>query len=479
MSIPFIHLDRASRVSLAEQIAQQVVESIRSGQLKAGASLPTVRSLSRRLQVSAETVQKAYRILQEEDWITSRTRHGTVVNPRLSPHVPLISPKREQNRFQLLARIKEAARLPGMFPLSGISLPPEEEIARILKQVASRAVEASWQVESHDPFGLSALRSKIQGLLAGRGFWTEVETICMVNGSQQAISLVAEQLLSPESAIGVPDMGYLPVLEAFRDKGARLVPIRHDHTGIDIAHLRAMCEAHPLRALYVMPHGQYPTGSSWSESKKRQVLQLARQFQLTIIEDEYYGELYYTPRPPLPLACLAQEEPGIEVIYVSSFSTILHPNVRLGYLVVPSVHIERFRRGKYLSDTVTSVIGQQLVLQVWEELELAHYLERRRGQLRQARDELLASLRRWLPPAYKVVPPEMGVAVWVYAPATFCGLTFFERCLQEQVFVMPDQAFAVVKPVRGFQVRFGHIPHAMLEEGVKRVGRILAGMGVK
>jgi DNA-binding transcriptional MocR family regulator len=278
LSIPFIHLDRASRVSLAEQIAQQVVESIRSGQLKAGASLPTVRSLSRRLQVSAETVQKAYRILQEEDWITSRTRHGTVVNPRLSPHVPLISPKREQNRFQLLARIKEAARLPGMFPLSGISLPPEEEIARILRQVASRAVEASWQVESHDPFGLTALRSKIQGLLAGRGFWTEAETICMVNGSQQAISLVADQLLSPESAIGVPDMGYLPVLEVFRDKGARLVPIRHNHTGIDIAHLRAMCEAHPLRALYVMPHGQYPTGSSWSGAKKRQVLQLARPY---------------------------------------------------------------------------------------------------------------------------------------------------------------------------------------------------------
>ncbi|MBA4494898.1 aminotransferase class I/II-fold pyridoxal phosphate-dependent enzyme [Paenactinomyces guangxiensis] len=193
----------------------------------------------------------------------------------------------------------------------------------------------------------------------------------------------------------------------------------------------------------------------------------------SIIEDGYYSELYFTPLPPATLFTMASDLPSnrrVSVFYFSSFSTILHPNLRIGYLVIPPEWAKRFQ---YARDTTTSLVSQQLLLQLWETIQLPEYLAQLRKKLCYARNRMIESLEEWIPQGYTYSYPQMGVSGWVYAPAAFNGLDFFERCLAEHVFVMPDEAFAAEDPVPGFQVKFGHIPPQMLDEGIKRIGRVL------
>ncbi|MBA4494897.1 GntR family transcriptional regulator [Paenactinomyces guangxiensis] len=269
MSIPYLRIERSSRVPLSQQVAEQLVQAIRARRIQPGQSLPTVRQLASFVQISLETAQKAYHLLQRDGWIISRPRHGTIVSPNLPSSIPMLPPKREQQRFELLQQLKTYAHLPGMFPVSGISLPPDETIRTGLKEVAGKAVELALHMEEHDPFGLLPLRSKIQGLLIEKGFWSELSSICMVNGTQQAISLLADQLLTTEDVVGITEMCYLPVKEVFQQKGARVIPIRQDRNGIDLTHLEEVCKNEKLTYLYTMPNAHYPTGESWSAEKKK------------------------------------------------------------------------------------------------------------------------------------------------------------------------------------------------------------------
>jgi len=366
------------------------------------------------------------------------------------------------------------AKAPGLFPMSGISPPPDEKVRIGLKKVAEKAVEATWQTEEANPFGLAELRSRIQSMLAQRGFWCDLSTICVVSGSQQAIALIAQEEVGPGVGVGLPAMCYLPIKEVFAERGARLFSIRQDEQGIDLEQVKWACER-GMSVLYAMPNCHYPTGASWSQETKERLLDLANRYRLTVIEDEYYGELYHTPRPPLALFSLASGRIGEEratVYYVSSFSTLLHPHFRLGFFVMPDGKRERFQRAKFLLDNATSLVSQHLLSRLWEEIDWPGYLEQKRRELTAAHSHMVECLKRWLPPGYHFQEVRMGVCAWVHAPASFDGHAFFERCLNEHLFVMPDWAFAVDQPTPGFQLRFGQMEPNLYEEGFKRLTRV-------
>ncbi|WP_027417224.1 PLP-dependent aminotransferase family protein [Aneurinibacillus terranovensis] len=476
MSIPYFRLHRSSRVPLSKQIAEQLVHAIRARLLKPGQSLPTVRQLSSNLQVSLETVQKAYHTLKKDGWIESRPHHGTRVTPTLPPSLVMLPPHRGEKRTLLLTEMKKYRDTPGILPVSGVTLPPDRELMRAFQQEAGAAVELAFIQEELEPFGLIPLRSRIQGLLAARGFWAEEKSICIVSGTQQALWLITDQFIKPGDIVGVPEMCYLPARDVFRDRGARIVPIKLGSDGIDVEHLMEVCRREPLAMLYAMPNAHYPTGASWTHETKQAVLTLAVHYGFKIIEDEYFGELYYSPLPPSTLYSLAKNGKGqskVPVFYMSSFSTITHPNLRLGYMVVPEAHTERLERAKYLLDSTTSVISQQLLLNVWERVNIPEYLAGLRATLKKARDAMIDSLTRWTPDPFSFNEPAMGVCTWVYAPGNFTSMDFFEQCLARHVYVMPADAFAVEDPVPGFQVKFGSLSPQMLDEGLRRIGEVL------
>lgn len=478
MSIPYFYLKRGSSVPLTEQIAEQLLRAIRTRRLAAGQMLPAVRDLASELGVSMETAQKAYRMLKDDGWIESRPRHGTIVSRTLPNSLAMLSPKKEEERGGLMEQVRAHRHTPDLIPVSGISpTPADTQFMRTWKQAMGEVFEQTFLQEELEPFGLMGLRERIQGMIAGRGMWADARGICMVNGTQQALWLLADQFIKPGDVIGVPEMCYLPARDVFRDRGARIVPLPLGRNGIDVDKLESVCRKEKLSMLYAMPNAHFPTGMSWPLAVKRRVLELASEYEFSILEDEYFGELYFTPRPPPTLYSMAQEEGAtVDVFYISSFSTMVHPNLRLGYMIVPEGRITRIRQAKYLLDGTTSVMAQQALLLAWERADFAGYVERLRTMLRQARDRAMKSLTRWMPAEYRFELPTMGTCTWVYAPPGFDSLRFFERCLVRGVYVRPGDAFAVEDPVPGFQVKFGAAEPRILDEGLRRIGEVLVLM---
>ncbi|MBD1372748.1 PLP-dependent aminotransferase family protein [Hazenella sp. IB182357] len=479
MSIPFIHVNRSSSTPLPEQVANQIEAAIRTERLRSGQSLPTVRELAEMLQVSRETVQKAYRLLQQQEWIQSSPRMGTTVLGHIANQkemsVPFPPSKEKKAR---LSEMRANLSRTGMFPISGLSLPPDPSVLQIMKEVAPQAVEAALCEGEDGPFGLLALRSHIQGLLMARAIYSRMEQICIVNGTQQAISLIARWLKSnKKTTVAVPQMCYIPIKEAFVEAGLKVIPIRHQMSGMDVDHLQEVLETEKVDVLFCMPNGHYPTGGSWSLEEKERVLDLAITHGLVLLEDEYFGELYLTEIPPMTLKALSHgREEEITIFYFCSFTNLFHLNLRVGYVVVPQTLIEVFEKAKYLLDRTTSLVGQQLLLYYWKQVDVAEQLALRRQHIRNALAETITSLNHWLPKAYSFAPPQMGTCMWVYAPSTFDGWDFFERCLQENVFVMPDFAFSVDQVLSGFQVNYSYTSATMMDEAVKRASRILSTM---
>jgi DNA-binding transcriptional MocR family regulator len=344
----------------------------------------------------------------------------------------------------------------------------------MIKEISPQAIEAAFQVDENDPFGLLSLRSNIQGLLVERGIWADLSSICLFNGSQQAIWLIANQLLNPGDLVAIPETCYLPIKEIFQSKGAQIITVRQDGNGIDINHLEQITKKSNLALLFAMPNGHYPTGESWTYDKKVAVLQLAQKYSFIILEDDFYGELYYQPTPPISLYSLASDlQEDVCVFYTSSYHMLIHSNIRLGYLLIPKQNIETFVHAKYLLDKTASILSQYLLLFLWQEINLSHYLQKLRSTLKLSRHAMLQSLKRWLPREYRFSCPEVGVSTWVYPSIPFDGFQFFERCLAEHVFVMPGEAFAIESPVPGFQVNFGKMPPDMLDEAIRRIGKVL------
>ncbi|SFJ68847.1 aminotransferase-like domain-containing protein [Thermoflavimicrobium dichotomicum] len=474
MSIPYLYIDRTSSIPIPEQIAEQFISAIRAKRLKPGQSLPTVRELSKSLQISMETAQKAYQLLKKDGWITSKPRHGTTVSAHLPQSTPMLAPKRHAKRLALLQTLKAFKQIPGLYPVSGISLPPDPVLLQALKEVSNQALDSSLKVEESDPFGVSDLRSKIQGLLVERGIWSDLSSLCIFNGSQQAIWLIADLLLKPGDIVVIPETCYLPIKEIFQSKGAQVVSIRQVSDGIDLDHLEQICQKKSISLLFTMPNGHYPTGASWSEEKKRAVIALAQKRNFPILEDDFYAELYYTPIPPTTLYALATNmAPNVSIFYTSSFHMLIHTNIRLGYLIVPEPYVEIMHHAKSLVDKTASVFTQYLLLHLWEKINFPNYLKQLRQRLKTARNQMLESLERWLPPGYTFSSPQVGITTWVHPPHPMDETRFIEQCLAEHVFVMPGEAFAVEQPVPGFQVNFGKIPPEILDQAIQRIGKIL------
>lgn len=471
MKKTFIRLRRDGHDPLHVQLAEQFTDAIRRREWKYGEALPGIRAVAQQLGVSLETVQRAYHRLQEDGWIDSRTKRGTVVIANVvSSPIPLPGPQAEM-QAEFAHELRRWASVPGIMAVSGGSRHADPELLRKLQSVAAEAVWLATSEESFDPFGLPALRSALQGWLTQQGVYADEHQICVVNGTQQALHLIASLVVDPEATVFVPELVYLAAQEVFRDFGAHIRTLPMGPDGIDLQPLQEALLTEQVCAVYAMPNGHYPTGWSWTKTQKETLLALAERHQFAVVEDDYFAGFYYGAQPPESLLAMAGEQ--VSVYYLSTFSHVTHPGFRLGLLVCPNVMVDRMRRAKFLADTHTSTVLQHMLLALFESGLLADALPGLRQRFRAHRDLAVESCRKWLPDSFSVHSPESGLSAWVAAPGKL-GIPFFRACLEEHVLVMPDEVFALSEPADpGFQVNFAAVEPDVLDEGIRRIGRVL------
>lgn len=385
-----LELSRDSPVPLVDQICERVTQLVRHGQLPAGTRLPSIRKLARQAGASAFTVVDAYDRLVARGVIESRAGRGFFVTPqRLSAPLVAIEAHSESGSDALsLARLCMAntteivAAGSGFLPESWLL---EAGSASVLNRLARGRRRQPWlPCPAH---GLPELREQIATRLVQNGIAAGAANIITTYGASHAFDLLARLLLSPGDAVLVEDPGYFVLFEQLRAHHVQLVPVPRRADGPDLEALEAACRAHRPRAFFTQTLVHNPSGSSAQPAHCHRILSLAEQYGFAVIEDDVYGDLYEGTA-----VRLAQIDGLRHVIHVGSYTKLIGPSLRVGFIAADAVLCARLVERKVLSVLSGSTLLECFVSEVLDGGRYKRHVEQVRARLARMRRDAHTTL---------------------------------------------------------------------------------------
>jgi GntR family transcriptional regulator/MocR family aminotransferase len=304
-------------------------------------------------------------------------------------------------------------------------------------------------------------------LTATRGLAIGPSNICITRGSQMALSLLARSLVRSGDIVAVEQLGYRSAWEAFRQAGAKLIAVPLDADGLQVDSLARVLRRHPIRAVYVTPHHQFPTTVTMSAGRRLKLLELARAHRIAIIEDDYDYEFHYDGRPVLPLA--SADRWGV-VAYVGTFSKGLAPALRIGYVAGPTPLIERIAAYRSHIDTQGDQVLEYAVSELLEEGEIQRHIRRVRREYQTRRDTLVRALKEHLGERVSFDVPAGGIALWVRAQDRLDVDEWASNARRHGTIVVTASTFAFNgRPRPYMRLGFASLNREELMEGVRRL----------
>ena len=424
-----VTLNASAETPLHRQLYRQVRDAILTGQLNPHTCLPASRQLAKTLGVSRTTVVQSYDQLISEGYLQTKPGAGTFVCSQIPdgllsagrslvdlPSAELsdtdsATPQidgRSNARKRLSsygARLATAADYePGVdcplsfrYGLPDLSLFPVGQWRRLLNRQANKS--DGWMRYDGEPMGHECLRQEIaQYIRDVRAVRCSPDQVLITSGTQQALSLIGQVLMNAGEAIAFENPGYLSAKRIFSARDAAIVPVPVDDLGIRVNEPGGLVEISATRPTprlaYVTPSHQFPTGGLMSLSRRLALLDWARRNEALIIEDDYDSEFRYSGSPIPALQGL--DEHGC-VLYVGTFSKVMFPGLRLGYIVLPPSWVDVFRRAKWLCDRQCSLIDQAALAEFIGSGGLAQHIRRMRTIYDRRRRSLVESLQQIMP----------------------------------------------------------------------------------
>jgi GntR family transcriptional regulator/MocR family aminotransferase len=468
-----------------QQVFDQIVERIANGAFAGGFRLPPSRSLARGLGVHRNTIVRAYEALEDGGFVESTVGRGTFVRPPAAEARSGAAPKGGISWASLLSRAamaeplsrsdRMARSLPGGATINMARMQPPAELLPVdlFRRCANHALEAEGaKALGYAPReGVPRLREGIAQHLSRRGVPSRAEEILITTGSQQALDLLARALIDPGDTVLVDASTYAGALNVFATSGARLLGVPSDAEGPELSALERLGQS-GAKALYLMPDAQNPTALTISTSRRKAIVAWSRRSGVPIIEDGYVSDLYLDNEAP-PVAMRALDG---DVLYIGSFSKMLIPALRVGYVVFPESVAPRLTSLKHALDLGTSALLQHALAEFLERGYLAPHLERVRAEYRARRDALVAGLEKHLPEGASFHVPTNGVALFVHLPDDISPAAAFEAAAEAGVLASPSTLNTILGHSNGGGLRltFCNEPPKRLAEGARRIGRALA-----
>ncbi|GAB4494294.1 MAG: PLP-dependent aminotransferase family protein [Anaerolineales bacterium] len=480
-----IPLDRNSPVPLYEQIEQHLRQGILNGLLPPETRLPASRQLARDLGVNRITVENAFAALEADGLVYSRVGSGTyVLPPPPLPQIPQKSaeaawplwqqtlPERSLGARAAVEQMRLAAgRADHISFAGGISdshLFPAEDFRKVLQAVMRRdGIEA---LDYGDRRGYAPLRETITHILASQGLQTSPENVLITAGSQQALALVSQLLLEPGDTILVESPTYSGALDLFRALNFRIISVPLDSQGMQVDLLEKQLQQHHPKLVYTIPNFHNPTGTCLSGARRHELIILADRYNVPILEDDFVGDLRYEGRAQPALKAL---DPGGRVIHVSTFSKMLMPGLRVGFLVADGPVYDGLVKFKRVNDLATSSLIQRALHDYVTVGRYQAHLRRSSQVFRKRRDAMLSALQRHLPTEIQFDLPQGGLFLWLKLPENLSADELLPLAIREGVDFMPGSSFFLA-PADGrhwLRLNFVVQEERNIEEGIRRLGR--------
>jgi DNA-binding transcriptional MocR family regulator len=474
-----LRLEAGDARPLYVQLADQLVDAIENDRLRPGERLPAMRDLARQLGCALVTVSQAYDLLAARGRVVSRVGKGTFVAPPRDLEEPF-SRRWEPDvgrfaRAQRLEGVMEQltrATMPGAISLATGHPAPEtfplHDFARAFARTLTDDPPEAMQYRSST--GDSDLCETLAELLRSRGCGAQARDVIVCSGAQQAADIVATVLLDERTVVASESPTYSGTLGVFDARGATYVEVRGDADGVRTDEVERVFAEYRPRLFYVNPIAQNPTGAVLPQRRAKQIVALARRYDVVVLEDQTGWQLTYGAPAPPPLAAFDTDG---RVIVMESLSKSIFPALRIGYLYAKGSIADALEVAKVRADVFTSTLTQRALWRFMSSPAYHRHVRSSRALYRDRRDAFVEALAGELPWA-QVQLPAAGVNAWLPLPPRISTQAAFDACAREGVLVMPAEPFY---PTRtgppALRLSFGHLDERTGREAVHRLKRAL------
>jgi DNA-binding transcriptional MocR family regulator len=475
-----IRIDRDSTVPIYLQICSGIKEMILSGTLPEGFRLPPERRLAAALGVNRSTILSAYRELKADALVDAHVGRGTSVLPRT--HAPaadvtvqalpwrqLVRAGMTEVQDPLLRDLLELAERSDVISLSvGLPAPellPLETLRAVLGELMD---EVGPTMLLHSPTeGLTPFRESLCQLMVARGIRCTPADVLVTSGSQQGLDLVARVFLAPGDSVIVERPTFFGALQIFRRAQVRLLGVPADGDGMRVDALEALLERQRPKLIYTLPTFQNPSGAVMSLERRKRLLDLAYRFQVPVLEDDPYCDLRYEGDP---LPSLKSLDPHGYVIYLSSFSKVLFPGLRIGWLAAPRPAARQLALAKQAADLHSSTAGQFVLDRFVRAGHYARHVASLRSAYAERRDLMHEVLAGCAPGGVTWTRPQGGFYFWVHIPGAVRQSDLLALAAERRVSYLPgDACFADEAGANYLRLNFTLAAPAQIREGVERL----------
>lgn len=386
-----------------------------------------------------------------------------------------ISEKMASLKPSAIREILKATSQPGIIPFAAGNPAPEafpvQAVAEITADILKNQPIAALQYSVSE--GYPALRETMKRFIAQHDqIGQPYDDLIIVSGAQQGIELSAKVLLDDGDTLICENPSFIGSLNAFRSYHVNLVGVPQTQGGIDIETLERTLQQNPrTRLLYVIPNFQNPTGTCMSLEKRKAVLELAKKYDFIILEDNPYGSLRFAGED-IP-AIKSMDTEG-RVIYCGSFSKILAPGIRVGYVCAHRDLISKITVAKQCSDVHTTILSQMICQRFVDDYDIDAHIASIRKIYAKKCALMLSELDKHLHPAIQYTRPEGGLFLWCTLPQQVDMLEFCRKAVEQKVAVVPGNAFNAREedPSSSFRVNFSTPTDPQIVEGAAILGKL-------
>jgi GntR family transcriptional regulator / MocR family aminotransferase len=487
-----IALDNQSSLPLHRQLYEELRRLILAGKLQSGRRLPSTRGMAKSLGISRATVTQSYEQLLSEGYLQTVIGSGTFVCSQLPddllaaplinsntampapPLVQLSSYGHNLLKTDYLALnnpelSKQKSLISFQYGAPALAETPLKQWRQLLSRHYRLSNREMFDYAS-DSRGYLPLREAIASyLIQSRAVQCDADQVIIVSGSQQALELVTRILIEPGDEVAIENPSYLDAQRIFLTNGAKLLPIPVDESGIVVEKLLDYAAA-KIKLIYVTPSHQFPTGALMSLSRRLELLAWATQSGAMIIEDDYDSEFRYTGRPIPALQGLDRGK----VIYIGTFSKVLFPALRIGYLVVPKELVSVLTYAKRLTDRHSPMLEQQVLTDFINEGYLERHIRRMRKLYDQRRQVLIQALKKYFGNQVTILGENAGLHLMVQFHTDFSDQEVVAKAAERGVKLVTAQRYYLKNAGKSeFVIGYSNLSEEKISEGVFRLAQAL------
>ena len=467
-------------MTLYQNLADQTENLIRDGVLRAGDRLSSVRQACRLHGLSAVTVTQAYYLLESKGLIEARPRSGYYVRARLGQSLPepeMSHPPGHSTLLQVsdfIFQILESVKDPSVVPL-GSSFPspylfPLEKLGKCLAH-AARQLDPLATITDLPP-GNDELRRQLALRYLARGAPVSPQEIIITSGAMEGLNLCLQAVTRPGDLIAIESPAFYAVLQASERLGLSVIEIpTHPREGVSLDALEEALRHHPIKACLFMLNFANPMGSLVPDERKKTLVELLQRFDVPLIEDDVYAELYFGHDAPL---CSKAADEGGLVMHVSSFSKCLAPGYRIGW-VAAGRYARQIQRQKLSTSLATTVPVQIALADYLRQGGFENHLRHLRQTLARQEATLVEAVERHFPAGTRLARPRGGYFLWLELPPHVDALALHQQALAHGISIAPGPIFSAKREfAHCIRLNFGHPDSARLKSAIRLLGQLVA-----